>query len=158
MGTVLERLYRMLRGILLVLVAVLVLGSLYGLMNLSVKKHLTQAAPVAKQDTPKGTSEETYFTGLGRIRAQTADTKPAAVVVSIVFPYDKQDIAFTEELSSHISQFRELALSYFSSQSAAVLKKMGEEAIKTELLSRFNKLLRLGSIKTLYFNDYIIIE
>lgn len=146
METVLERIYRIVLPIFLVLVAGLVLGTLYGLMQISARNQAVQAV------------EANYFTGLGHIRAQTADPTPATVVVGIVFPYDKQDLAFTEELSSHIAQFKELATAYFSSQSAGNLKNLGEEVVKMELLSRFNKLLRLGSIKMLYFNDYLIIE
>lgn len=153
-GTLLERLYRILRGLLIALVTVLLLGSLYGLMKASAQRE-TVIPLAAPRDAG---SEESYFTGLGRIRAQTADPKPAAVVVSIVFPYDKQDRAFTEELSTHLSQFREIAVEYFSSQSALTLKNLGEDRIKAELLIRFNRLLRLGSIKTLHFNDYMIIE
>ncbi len=157
MGTPLERLYRALLGLLLTLIAILAIGSVYGLMKFSARKQFAPAAQTSQGDAT-GTSEAGYFSGLGRIRAQTADSKPAAVVVSIVFPYNKEDRAFTEELSAHIPQFRQIAVNYFSSQTAAGLKKSGEEAIKAELLSRFNKMLRLGSITTLYFNDYLIVE
>ena len=35
---------------------------------------------------------------------------------------------------------------------------MDEEALKTELMRRFNGALRLGRINIVYFNDFIIIE
>lgn len=154
MKTALDGLYRILLGIVLVMVGVLIFGTIFGLMKSSTN---TQA-PRVTESSQNGAVEKSYFTGLGKIRAQTADPKPAAVVISIIFPYNKQDIAFTEELSSHIPQFKELTVAYFSSQSVKQLKELGESAIKEELLLRFNKQLRLGKIETLYFNDYLLIE
>lgn len=154
MGTILDQLHRILRVILYLLIASIFLGSIYGFIRISASKQ----AVAEQQGVSKEIGQEAYFSGLGRIRVQTADPKPAAVVVSIVFPYDKNDVAFTEELSTHIGQLRQTAAAYFSSQSLKTLKNMGEEDIKKTLLDRFNKLLRLGSIKTLYFNDYLILE
>ena len=154
MGSFLQRLYRVLIGCVIGLVLVILVGSLYAVIG--PKKLSTEISQSSPKQT--NTSNEQYFSGLGRIRANTADPEPAAVVVSIVFPYNKEDIAFTEELSTHIPQFKELAVDYFASQSVKTLKALSEETIKAELLNRFNKLLRLGSIKILYFNDYLIIE
>ncbi|WP_304224356.1 flagellar basal body-associated FliL family protein [Gracilinema caldarium] len=154
MGTILDRLYQILRITLILLIAIILIGSLYGLIKLSAHKQ----ASMEEQVVSKETGQEAYFSGLGRIRTQTADPKPATVVVSIVFPYDKNDVAFTEELSTHIGQLRQTVVSYFSSLSLKTLKNLGEDDIKKTLLDRFNKLLRLGSIKTLFFNDYLIFE
>ncbi|WP_052296316.1 flagellar basal body-associated FliL family protein [Gracilinema caldarium] len=154
MKIALEELYRILLGIILIMVAVLIIGTLFGLTKGSVNRQFSQAVETNQNDV----IEESYFTGLGRIRAQTAAPKQATVLVTIIFPYNKQDIAFTEELSSHIPQFKEITIAYFASQSAECLKKLGESAIKDELLLRFNKQLRLGKIETLFFNDYLVID
>jgi flagellar basal body-associated protein FliL len=49
-------------------------------------------------------------------------------------------------------------MSYFGSLSLEELRQKEDESIKTELLTQFNDLLRLGQITTLYFSDYLIIE
>ncbi|MDR1128818.1 MAG: flagellar basal body protein FliL, partial [Treponema sp.] len=98
------------------------------------------------------------FTGIGRIRASTGAPEPATVILSIAFPYPSQDRAFSEELAARIGDFRSGAIAYFASLSTEELRQKDEAAIKTELLGRFNDLLRLGRITALYFSDYLIIE
>jgi flagellar protein FliL len=111
----------------------------------------------SSQDAAGGRSAA-YFTGVGRIRAATTDARPATVIVSIAFPYDKNDTAFSEELAARTRDFRQLAVELFSSYTGAQLRKLGEAELKTELLRRYNAQLRLGKIDTVYFNDYLIVE
>jgi flagellar basal body-associated protein FliL len=98
------------------------------------------------------------FTGIGRIRASTSTPETATVILSIAFPYPSTDKAFSSELAARIGDFRGVTMSYFESFSVDELRQKNEAAIKTELLKRFNDLLRLGEISTLYFSDYLIIE
>jgi flagellar basal body-associated protein FliL len=74
------------------------------------------------------------------------------------FPYSSRDIAFSEELASRVSDFRKTAAEYFGSFTADELSRTNEEIIKRDLLDRYNGMLRLGKIETLFFNDYMIIE
>lgn len=99
-----------------------------------------------------------YFTGIGTIRAESAGRKPAAVVVSIAFPYDPADSAFSEELASKTKRMREETAAFFASIDAEKLRGMGEDQLKEALLERYNSLLRLGRIGVLYFNDYLLID
>jgi flagellar basal body-associated protein FliL len=102
--------------------------------------------------------QENVFTSIGRLRAVSADKPPVTIVVSIAFPYLPEDRALAEELAAKIPDFRNTALEYFSTHSAVELRQIGEAAIKTELLRRYNALLHLGSISTLYFNDFMFID
>jgi flagellar basal body-associated protein FliL len=97
------------------------------------------------------------FTGIGRLRLPLGDNQ-STVIVSITFPYEPADKAFSEELASRVGEFRALTGGYFKSQTAFQLEKIDEEDIKKNLLDQYNGALRLGKIEILYFNDYMIID
>ncbi|MDR3334918.1 MAG: flagellar basal body-associated FliL family protein [Treponema sp.] len=147
--------YRVLLIVGVLLVLVLIGGTLYALV-------FREAAPLYR--TPRADGEATgspapgIFTGIGRIRAATAPPQTQMVILSIVFPYTPEDRPFTEELAAKVSDFRQLTLEYFSSHTAEDLKKQDEMTIKAALLHRYNGLLHLGRIETLYFNDFMVID
>lgn len=167
--------YRVLVVLAIILVLAIAAGTVYALAAgkrpetrterrpAGTKSELPGSVPAvpAPEDGGTGTgtgTEQSYFTGVGRIRAATADKPPSAVVVSIAFPYDRGDLAFSEELAAHTKVFREIAQNYLSSFTAAKLRGASEETLKGELLKRFNAELRLGKIAALYFTDYLLIE
>jgi flagellar basal body-associated protein FliL len=140
------------------LVWVLVIGILGGTFWALRRPAVKAGNPKAPPSSTQGVSSERFFTGIGRIRSSTADTTGATVILSIVFPYDSGDRPFSEELASHIKDFRTLTLDYLSHHTVKELRVLGDGGIKKELLDRFNGILRLGKIKLLYFNDYLIVE
>ncbi|MDR2078521.1 MAG: flagellar basal body protein FliL [Treponema sp.] len=142
-------LYRVLMALFLLLILVILAGTLYGLIARPGK---TAPAPPASQ----GEGGEKIFTGLGRIRVSTS--QGAALILSVAFPYDPADLSFAEELASRIAELRQITVDYFSGLSTEAAGKQDEEALKEELLRRYNAVLRLGSLKTLYFNDLMIVE
>jgi len=97
------------------------------------------------------------FTGIGRIRISTADPQPGMVILFVSFIYYPDDKVFSEELVLKIKDFREIIVDYIGSFSVEELQKQEEENIKHELLRRFNAVLRLGQIDTLFFSDFMII-
>ena len=114
---------------------------------------------------------ERTFTGIGRLRLSTAEHSPvpgnrpgsagtdsAMVILTITFPYPPEDLAYSEELVARVRDFRTLAESYFRSININELRNKKEEEVKAELLERFNSVLRLGKIHTLYFNDFMILD
>jgi flagellar basal body-associated protein FliL len=108
--------------------------------------------------------QNSVFTGIGRLRArlaapaqQSADDG-AAAVITIAFPYDGSDRAFLEELSLCARRFRSITTEYFNSIQSDSPLLSDEAALKRELLSRYNSLLYLGKIETLYFTEFIIID
>jgi len=162
------RLYRVLAAVVLGLVLAIAVGTVYGLAagKRSARPAAPQAAaPAAEPALPAAGSapapaipESGYFTGIGRIRAASAGASPSAVIVSIAFPYDRKDLAFTEELAAKTKTFREIAVAYFGTFTAAALREAGEPALKAELLKRFNRELRLGKIEELYFSEYLVLD
>ena len=97
------------------------------------------------------------FTGIGRIRISTADPQPGIVILFVSFVYHPNDKVFSEELVLKIKDFRDIIMDYIGSFTVEELQKQEEENIKRELLRRFNAVLRLGQIETLYFSDFMII-
>jgi flagellar basal body-associated protein FliL len=98
------------------------------------------------------------FTGMGRLRLSLAPPSSAVAIVSVTFPYDPGDKAFSEELASRLPDLRNAAVEYFGSFGTDILLNKDEAELKAELLSSFNSLLRLGKIEILYFDDYMIID
>lgn len=138
--------YRVLQGICVLMVLTILTVSLY-----IFTKEEEPSPPAVEQNT-------SYFTGLGKIRARSAEPDSALLIISPVFPYDSTDKAFNEELSAETAQFRELTRELVSEYSTEQLIQSGEALIKDELLRRFNARLRLGRIKQLFFTEYMIIE
>jgi flagellar basal body-associated protein FliL len=96
----------------------------------------------------------------GKSAAKTASeiASEAVIIVSISFPYKADDRAFTEELASHLVDFRSVATNYFANLPRDKLSKLDEEQAKADILKQYNALLRLGRIETLYFSDLMVVE
>ena len=148
---VLPIVYRGLVIFLLVLGIILIGGTVYGVFLRAVPP--VHIETEIKQESGPGQT----FAGIGRIRASTADPQPGTVILFVSFIYYPDDKAFSEELALRIGDFRGIIAGYISSFSAGELQNQGEESIKTELLRRFNAILLLGQIETLFFSDFMII-
>jgi flagellar basal body-associated protein FliL len=148
--------YRVLMGIAVALALVLLAGTLYALVFRTGRAEpppRTRESALLQSATNGG-----IFTGLGRLRAATAGPEPVTVIVSLVFPYPAEDKPFTEEMASQIVNLRNATHEYFASLPAEELRRKDDASIKAELLRRYNSLLRLGQIETLYFSEYLVIE
>ncbi|MHC6202308.1 flagellar basal body-associated FliL family protein [Breznakiellaceae bacterium SP9] len=164
-----ERIYYIYQFLLLTLI-ILVLciagGTIYvwldGL-NASAEKAAVTGGSTQPQikalspEKPFTTDWDQTFNGIGRIRAACADQN-SAVVLSIRFPYSAEDKDFLEELSLRVGTFRNITADYFGVMSKAELTGKTEAQIKSDLLQRFNAILRLGQIQQLFFSDFIILE
>ncbi|MDR2019374.1 MAG: flagellar basal body protein FliL [Treponema sp.] len=144
---------RILAVIALILFLLILGGTLYALFIR--EKAVSGAAP---PPVPARTGEDRIFTGIGRVRSVTAGSPPATVILSPVFPYSPGDRPFSEELAARLGELRRITADYFTPYTAEELRDRDEETLKEELRSRYNAVLRLGRIESLYFDDYIIIE
>jgi flagellar protein FliL len=143
--------YRGLLGLVILLGLVLIWGTIYGVFF--HKNPPSQEKPTASQKVGEGQ----IFTGIGTIRVSTADAQPAMVILFVSFIYYPEDKAFSEELALRVKDFKQIIVDYFGSFQVSELRGLDEEIIKTELLLRFNSILRLGKIETMYLGDYMII-
>jgi len=153
-------LYRVFLAIIGALVLLLVAGRLYAAIR------QPDSAPLFRIGCSRGggaaavqgSAEETtaVFTGIGRLRIPVESTN-TIIVLTISFPYPANDRPFAEELASRLGEFRSIAIGYFSSLPAEKVSRPDEEAAKAEILKRYNALLRLGKIQTLWFTDFTVL-
>jgi hypothetical protein len=148
---------RFLLGVLAALLAVIALGTVWAVFV----RPVSRAEPV-DNGVPEWELGRRIFTGMGRLRIQLAARAGAengdTVVITVVFPYDDSDRAFVEELAQNISKFRILTSDYFESLPAGSPLLADEQMLKASLISRYNSLLHLGRIDTLYFSEFMIIN
>ncbi len=107
---------------------------------------------------PPDLPAEGMFTDLGALRAPTADTDPAVVVVTPVFAYDPADIAFREELTAKKSLIRSTITVWFRRQTKADLAKLGETGVKAAVLGAINGILETGTVTRLFFTEYSVLD
>jgi flagellar basal body-associated protein FliL len=153
--------YRILLILVLLLVLVILGGTVYALVlrpRAAPSPSTTSSAASETGIADAGLSEASIFTGLGRLRCPTAGANPGMVILQTAFPYYPGDRAFSEELVSRIRELREISAAYFAALTVEELCRKSEADIKTELLTRYNGILRLGRIEILYFNEFMLIE
>jgi flagellar basal body-associated protein FliL len=152
--------YRIIVVLILVIVAILIAGTVYSLVRPSGSAPLFRigTATEDKDDQVSDNGEIGIFSGIGRLRIPVAGSSAATAVLSVSFPYPAGDRLFTEELASRTGEFRSIAVEYFSSLTREEIVSLDEEAAKAGILGRYNDLLRLGKIETLYFGDLMIVE
>ena len=156
--------YRIIVALLIALVVILVSGSLYALIRPAGSEPLFRIGGSAGREQGSAGLHKVasgpvgVFSGIGRLRIPAAGEPPATIIVSISFPYPIDDRPFTEELASRIGEFRSIATGYFASLPREKMIRLDEDLAKSEILRRYNALLRLGRIEALYFNDLMIID
>ena len=147
--------YRCLLFFLFILGLVLIIGTIYGIF---FHAGLSGYTPTTVMQKSNQNGQGQTFTGIGRIRVSTAGSQPGTVIIFVTFNYNPEDKAFSEELALRVRDFRETIVDYIGYFSIAELQRMSEESIKVDLLRRFNAILRLGQIETLFFSDFMIVE
>ena len=151
-------LYRVVVAAILLLAVTLISGSLYAVLRSPDSGPLFRIGGERGRGAAVVAAEAHIFSGIGRLRIPLAGEPAATVIVDISFPYPADDRPFAEELASRIGDFRSIATEYFAALPPEKAAALNEEAAKTEILGRYNALLRLGKIETLYFGDLIVVD
>jgi flagellar basal body-associated protein FliL len=133
------------------LALIFIFGTIYGVFFHSISPENHQA------DNSQQNGEGQIFTGLGTLRVPTTDLPPGMVIIFVSFLYYPDDKTFSEELVLRIADFRDIITGYIGSFSIIELQQLSEESKKSELLRRFNAILRLGKIEGLFFSEFMII-
>jgi len=144
-----------LAGVLFIL---LIIGTIIGLVRSSGSKPLFRLGKSTETQAETASPDDDIreFSGLGRLRIPLSNS--STLVLLITFPYPAHDTAFTEELAAKINEFRGLAADYFSALPADKIVHLDEDAAKKEILARYNAILRLGQIRTIYFSGMNVID
>ena len=142
--------------------ALLIIGTIFSLVRPrgSAPILILGSSQWEEFSAPVQTEDIRIFYGLGRMRIPLVDG--SVMVLSIAFPFNNDDIAFSEELAARVGDLREIISDYFSALSQEALPQeaffqIDEDSAKQEILRRFNSSLRLGRISELYFTDLMII-
>jgi len=148
---------RVLLLILIILGGLIIIGTVIALVRPNDAPPLLRIGKNSEPVSQSGINNDktSVFSGLGRLRIPLANS--STLILSIAFPYPSGDSAFMEELAGRIGDFRSIAIEYFSTLPADKVESLDENAAKTEILKRYNAILRLGKIETLYFSDLLII-
>ena len=154
-------LYRVVVALILVLAVTLITGSLYAAFRPKDSPPLFRIGGGSgeqgrEEAVPAG--EVNIFSNIGQLRIPLDGDPSSTLIVAISFPYLAADRAFAEELASRIGDFRSIAREYFAALSPEKAAALNEETAKAEILKRYNALLRLGKIETLYFGDLMVVD
>jgi flagellar basal body-associated protein FliL len=134
----------------------IVAGTIVGLATGSRQRKLEREASAAVvAASAKGRAA---FTGIGTIRARSADPRPAVVVATIAFPYDAGDVPFSEEIRRKAPVLRAAALALLEARKAAQLGPAYEAGLKAALRDAFNARLSLGRVDEVWLSDFAVIE
>jgi flagellar basal body-associated protein FliL len=147
---------RVLAVVAALLALALVIGTIYGFATGSRAKKLSHEADRAQ--VAAELAGRASFTGIGTVRAKSADPKGAVVVATIAFPYDSGDVPFAEELSRKAPVLKAVAVSVLSSKKAADLAPAFEGAVKAALRDAFNARLSLGKVTEIWLSDFAVIQ
>ncbi len=116
---------------------------------------------VEEKNPSKGKfGKEAEYNLLGKLwipLKKSSEGKKATLIVSPWLEYNG-DREFYEEMDSKNAQILDVVTSYFSAFSYKEMQEKGENAIKSELISKINAILVLGNINQIWFNDYQILE
>ena len=150
-------LVRALSLVVALLVLVVVVGSVYGLVAGTRHRKLQRESDRAQVAAElKGRAS---YTGVGTVRAKSADAQAAAVVVAtIAFPYDAEDKPFAEELGRKAPVLKAAASSVLSSRKADDLAPAFEGAVKAAIRDAFNARLSLGKVTEIWLSDFTVIR
>jgi flagellar basal body-associated protein FliL len=143
------------------LLAILTIGTIIGLVRSPGARPLfTLGRSAGTEQTSNSLGIQNnnirVYAGLGRLRIPLSNS--STMILTIAFPYDAGDASFMEEIAAKTGDLRAMAVEYFSSLPPERLRHIDEDAAKTEILRRYNTVLRLGRISTLYFSDMILID
>ena len=158
-----ELLTKILVAIIAFLLLIILLGTIFGLLN---KKNHTPEKLIAKGKAvslmaPANTEEVSYFE-LGTLRISTASAKSqeggAILVLSPWLAYPAGDTVFFEELSRKSGALKGIFQAYFSTRTKNQLLSETEEKIEQIIKEQINADLALGKISDIYFTDYLFLE
>lgn len=115
-----------------------------------------------KSDVKSTVTEQIQFDNqeiykkLGKIRTVTKDGIP--LVISVYFPFDKDDTEFYEEISVKNESIKSMISGFFVNYTLDEIKTKGENFVKLELLKKINSNLVLNQIKEIYFEEYVFFD
>ena len=102
--------------------------------------------------------EYSLFSDFGRLRTYTCDNPQIPIVVLPFLSYKTENSFLYEELCQKQRKIKSIILQYFTQKTQEELFSLGEENIKTQILTLINNEVSMGKIESIYFEEYIFLE
>ncbi|MDR2480727.1 MAG: hypothetical protein LBD07_00335 [Spirochaetaceae bacterium] len=147
----------------IILLALILIVAVVSVWALLIRPRAAPQNPDAngiEQPETEAASSIKTFNGIGRLRVplKTDSGAESTLIISPVFLYNSADRALTEELAARLRDFRKITQDYLASIPANDPQLSDDDLLKEILLERYNAVLRLGHIESLYFTDFMIIN
>jgi flagellar basal body-associated protein FliL len=114
------------------------------------------------QEEELSLSQTASFTGIGRLRIPLASAdgtdSGAVLIIRPVLPYNKKDAEFGAEIQGKTDVFKRIIGQFYSGAAMRSPQVADSNVAKEQLLPLLNAQLRLGRIKEIYFEEFMVIE
>lgn len=161
-----DSLNKILIGIIGVLAAIILVGTVIGILNKNKTPEpevLISQGKAVNLAAPADTSVVAYY-DLGKIRVVTAPDESTkedfgtAMVINPWVAYPEGDTVFYEELARKRGTIKAIFSSYFTTHTKKELLTLTETVIISQLMTQINAELSLGKISEIYFTDFLFLE
>ena len=98
------------------------------------------------------------FSDFGRLRTYTCDNPQIPVVILPFLSYQTENTFLYEELCQKQRKIKSIILQYFTQKTQEELFSLGEETVKTQILTLINNEVSMGKIESIFFEEYIFLE
>ena len=144
--------------VLCVVVLVIITGTVVALLR-QEKPHTTLEPMPSPQHTSYFLRDgKAIYSDLGQLRALSADTLPATIVLNPYLEYDAENIPLQEELVKKKELIRNTIIAWFAQRTWLSVETMSESEIKKELLKKINDELSLGVCSSIYFAQFKVLH
>lgn len=98
------------------------------------------------------------YSELKQIRATSADSLSATIVLNPFLEYDSDNIPLQEEIVKKKSSIKNAIIEWFSGHTWLQIESKSEGEIKIALLNKINNMLQMGKISAIYLEEFRVIH
>lgn len=137
------------------IILIIILGTFFVFISNLFSSKESSSFETVELETIELDSMEIYRK-IGKIRTASMDGIP--IVISVYFPFEKEDREFYEEISIKNESLKSVISNYFLGFTYDQLKAKNEKQIQKEILFNLNNKLVLNQITELYFEEFVYFD
>lgn len=102
-------------------------------------------------------TENPKYINVGKIRSSTKINdkgEKSVLIFTVYFSYDETNTELYEDINLNLYKIKPILTDYFKAFTKEELLKKGEIQIKSEIKSKINKILVLGKIDEIFFEEF----
>ncbi|MGL4981439.1 MAG: hypothetical protein ACRC4W_01040 [Treponemataceae bacterium] len=151
---------KILLGIVAFILFIILFGTIFVFLTkkAQIGSGLRKTDPSPEQIIKTLNKNTSIYSDIGQLRLVTADMPPITIILTPYFPYSLEDSAFYEEILQKAKKLKTIFFEYFAHRTKNELLQLGETGIKEEIIALINMEFVLGSISTIYFEDYLFLD